>query len=203
MTKQLTEAEVMARYGRPSQRGDYLSPVALPFPLRVAWAPKTLVRSLRCHHLETGRLAAIFADILAHYGPTRIRELGIDLFGGCFSYRRMALHAVRPVTATSWLTRAVAVPMAEVRLRPENAWSRHAWGIAVDLDPDRNGLRMDHTRAQFARPEYAAMIDAFEAHGWLSLGRRLDLDWMHFEAGLIVPETAVSSPPNGDSPFGF
>ena len=160
MSKQLTEAEVVARYGRPSQRGDYLSPVTLPFPLRVAWAPKTLVRSLRCHHLETGRLAAIFGDILAHYGLARIRELGIDLFGGCFSYRRMALH---------------------------NAWSRHAWGIAIDLDPDRNGLRVDHTRAQFARPEYAAMIDAFEAHGWLSLGRRMDLDWMHFEAGHVRP----------------
>ena len=176
MTKQLTEAEVVARYGRPSQRGDYLSPVVLPFPLRVAWAPKTLVRSLRCHHLETGRVAAIFGDILAHYGPARIRELGIDLFGGCFSYRRMALH---------------------------NAWSRHAWGIAIDLDPDRNGLRADHTRAQFARPEYEPMIDAFEAHGWLSLGRRMDLDWMHFEAGLAVPDAAVSFSPSGDSPFGF
>jgi hypothetical protein len=175
MTKQLTEAEVVARYGRPSQRGDYLSPVVLPFPLRVAWAPKTLVRSLRCHHLETGRLAAIFGDILAHYGAARIRELGIDLFGGCFSYRRMALH---------------------------NAWSRHAWGIAVDLDPDRNGLRVDHTRAQFARPEYEPMIDAFEAHGWLSLGRRLDLDWMHFEAGHVMPVRPAATTPVRPAPPG-
>jgi hypothetical protein len=176
MIRQLAEQEAMGRYGRPNQRGTYLRPFTLPFPLRVAWAPKTLVRSLSCHHLETERLAAIFADILAHYGPARIRELGIDLFGGCFSYRRMKLH---------------------------NAWSRHAWGIAVDLDPDRNGLHVDHTRAQFARPEYAAMIDAFEAHGWLSLGRRMDLDWMHFEAGLVVPDAAVSSPASGASPFGF
>jgi hypothetical protein len=174
VTRQLTEEEAIARYGKPNQRGTYLRPVTLPFPLRVAWAPQTLVRRLNCHKLEGDRITAIFGDILAYYGPKRIRELGIDLFGGCFNYRRMKLH---------------------------NAWSRHAWGIAIDLDPDRNGLHVDHTKAQFARPEYAPLIDAFESHGWINLGRRLDMDWMHFEAGYSVPDRNASAAPDDDNPF--
>jgi hypothetical protein len=60
-------------------------------------------------------------------------------------------------------------------------WSRHAWGIAIDLDPARNGLKTKKPIAQFSKPEYKAMIDIFTKHGFIGYGPAKDYDWMHFE----------------------
>jgi hypothetical protein len=93
--------------------------------------------------------------ILGHYGAARIHELGIDRFGGCFNDRVM---------------------------RGGTKKSMHAYACAIDWDPARNSLRADHRTAQFAKPEYAAFLDAWEAEGWTSLGRSQDFDWMHVQA---------------------
>jgi hypothetical protein len=104
--------------------------------------------------LIADKLSAVFNDILNHYGYEKIVELGIDLYGGCFNYRKM---------------------------RNSNQWSKHSWGIAIDLDPARNTLKETKRTARFARPEYKPMIDIFYKHGFISLGVEKDYDWMHFE----------------------
>lgn len=144
------------RYGTPSQSGSYLAFAKIPFPLIIAWDHSQTVSRIRCHKLEVANVEAIFNDILKAYGQEKIKALGIDLFGGCFNYRPM---------------------------RGGSSWSRHAWGTAIDLDPARNQLHQQGDSAQFAKKEYRKMIDIFEAHGWLSLGRLKNYDWMHFEAG--------------------
>jgi hypothetical protein len=146
---------MIERYGKPNQSGTYLVSAPLPFTMRLAWDLDVKVNRIRCHKDEAVNVVAIFSDILHEYGPQRIKDLGIDLFGGCFNFRQM---------------------------RGGTDWSKHSWGTAIDLDPARNQLHETKATARFARPEYAPMIDAFERYGWASLGRLRNFDWMHFEA---------------------
>lgn len=150
----ITTKQAIARYGKPTQQGGYLTTIALPYPMRLAWDTKTKVSKMRCHKLVAEDFLGVFNDILDHYGYDKIVELGIDLFGGCFNFRAM---------------------------RGGSDYSRHSWGIAIDLDPERNQLKETSKTARFARPEYKAMIDIFYRHGFMSLGREKNYDWMHFE----------------------
>lgn len=152
----ITTDQLNKKYGIPNATGEgYLKTITLPFKMRVAWQRNSYVTKIQCHQLIADRLIAVFEDILSHYGYQRILELGIDLYGGCFNYRFM-----RGSTTTL---------------------SRHSWGTAIDLDPDRNLLKETARTARFARPEYKAMIDIFYKHGFVSLGREKNYDWMHFE----------------------
>lgn len=151
---QLNTAQMIERFGKPNQVGTYLATAKIPFPLVIAWDKSVTVQRIRCHAKEVQRVERIFAKILAVYGLPEIQLLGIDLFGGCFNFRQM---------------------------RGGADWSKHSWGTAIDLDPERNQLRENHTTARFARPEYTPLLDAFENEGWVSLGRLRDYDWMHFE----------------------
>lgn len=151
----MTTQQITKKYGTPNITGEgYLVKINLPYPMRIAWDTDSVVTSMMCHKLVANNFSAVFTDILAHYGLEKIKELGIDLFGGCFNYRKM---------------------------RGGSAWSTHAWGIAIDLDPARNTLKETKATARFARPEYKPMIDIFYKHGFISLGVEKDYDWMHFE----------------------
>jgi len=151
----MTTQQIIKKYGTPNETGvGYLVKIQLPYPMRLAWDTDTTVTTMMCHKLVADKLKAAFTDILAEYGFKKIRELGIDLFGGCFNYRKMI---------------------------GGSAWSMHAWGIAVDLDPGRNKLKETSKTARFARPEYKPMIDIFYKNGFESLGREKNYDWMHFQ----------------------
>ena len=93
-------------------------------------------------------------EILEVYGLAKIQELGIDLFGGCFNFRSM---------------------------RGGSDYSRHSWGIAIDLDPERNQLKETSRTARFARPEYDKLHEIFEKYGFENMGKVKGYDWMHFE----------------------
>ena len=146
--------EIIYKYGKPDQNGTYLVSIKLPYPMRLAWDKNTKVNTIRCHKLVAQNFTNVFNDLLNHYGLAKIQELGIDLFGGCFAFRAM---------------------------RGGSDYSRHSWGIAIDLDPERNQLKETSKTARFARPEYKPMIDIFYKHGFVNLGVEKNYDWMHFE----------------------
>jgi hypothetical protein len=151
----ITTKQLIAKYGKPTITGaGYLTTIDLPYPMRIAWDKETKVTRMTCHKAAKDKFLAIFNDLLAHYGYDKIVELGIDLFGGCFNFRKM---------------------------RGGNDWSVHSWGLAIDLDPERNLLKESKKTARFARPEYKPMIDIFYKHGFVSLGVEKDYDYMHFQ----------------------
>lgn len=151
----LTPSQALIKYGKPNETGEgYLVKIPLPYQMRIAWDKEHTVSSMRCHHLVANNFTAVFNDLLSTYGFDKIKELGIDLYGGCFNFRKM---------------------------RGGSEMSIHSWGIAIDLDPDRNQLKETSKTARFARPEYKPMIDIFYKNGFQSLGVEKNYDWMHFQ----------------------
>jgi hypothetical protein len=151
----MTTVDVIKKYGKPNETGEgYLTTIQLPYPMKLAWDLDTKVNRMSCHKLAADKFLDVFNDLLAEYGMKEIERLGIDLFGGCFNYRKM---------------------------RGGTSWSKHAWGIAVDIDPARNLLKETAKTARFARPEYQKMIDIFYKNGFISLGIEKNYDWQHFE----------------------
>lgn len=149
----LNSLDLLKKYGEPCDTKNH-TVITLPFPMRVAWDLNTSVRKITVHKLIAQNMLGAFNDIFAHYGYDKIKELGIDLFGGVYNCRKM---------------------------RGGTTMSKHAWAVAIDIDPARNTLHETHKTARFARPEYKPMIDAFYKNGFISLGREKDYDWMHFE----------------------
>jgi len=150
----LTTQQIIAKYGQPGTANLIQMPV--PFPLRIAWDTTTVVNKIQVHRLVAPNLTKVFEELLATYGLPEIQRLGIDLFGGCYNYRKM---------------------------RGGSEWSRHAWAIAIDLDPSRNPLKATDKTAQFAKPAYKKMIEIFYKYGFKGLGPEKNYDWMHFEIG--------------------
>lgn len=152
----LTEQQIRDKYGAPGDTKN-LTSITLPYRMRIAWDLKTTIKAIQCHKLIAEQLMAVFNDLLAHYGYERIKSLGIDLFGGCYNFRKM---------------------------RRGNSWSRHSWAIAIDLNPEENDLDTAWEQAQFSKPEYQPMIDIFYKHGFFSLGKEKGYDGMHFEVNV-------------------
>lgn len=153
----LNDTQIIEKYGQPGDPAN-LTILDLPYPMRIAWDTTKIVNRIQCHKLIKEPLKAVFNDLLAHYGLSELQRLGIDLFGGCVNIR--------------------------LQRGSKTKWSRHAWGIAIDLDPARNTLKESSKTARFARPEYKAMIDIFYRYGFINLGVEKNYDWMHFEIGI-------------------
>lgn len=150
----LTDAEIIAKYGQPGNPSK-LTVIQLPYRMRIAWDTSVTITKMQCHELVATNFIDVFNDLKTHYGYEEIQRLGIDLFGGCVNVR--------------------------LRRGSKTKWSRHAWGIAIDLFPEKNQLKWGKDKAEFAKPEYKPMIDIFYKHHFFGLGPDKNYDWMHFE----------------------
>ena len=151
----MTTQQATKKYGTANVTGaGYLVKIKLPYPMRIAWDLDSSVNTMMCHKLVADNFTAVFNELLSVYGYDKIKELGIDLFGGCFNYRKM---------------------------RGGTALSMHSWGIAIDISPLANGLKTPFNKALFSKPEYAKMHEIFEKHGFINLGKTKGYDAMHWE----------------------
>lgn len=126
----------------------------IPFPLVLAWDKNTKLTSFSCNKKVKKPIERVFQNTFDYYGYEKIKELGLDLFGGCLNVRKM---------------------------RGGTSWSQHAFGIAIDIDPDRNSLHTTWKKAQMSKPDYANFVRFFYNEGAINLGRERDFDAMHFQ----------------------
>lgn len=147
--------EIIDFYGEP---GTNLAPMEVPFPLRLSWSPDKTIKSFYCHEKVKDSLLRIYKNILLHYGLSRIDELGLNQYGGCYNLRNK---------------------------RGANVLSLHSWGIAVDFDPMNNALKWNHNKARLAHPVYEYFWHFVASEGWTSLGKEKDKDWMHIQAAKV------------------
>lgn len=156
-TRWPSEAEMGTFYG---EVGKNQSSVMLPtgYGMVLAWDPSVTIHRFSCHKHCAPAFTELFTRTLSHYGPGGVRDLRLNLFGGCLNVRKK---------------------------RGGSTWSTHAWGAAIDLDPDHNALRTSAPEAAFSRPEYDPFWDIVDSLGLVSLGREKDFDWMHIQAATI------------------
>lgn len=149
-----TYANIASVFGPP---GTNQTLVAVPYPLRLSWNNQAVHR-VGCHRLIAEPTVRVLQKTLNHYGRVGVRELELDVWGGCFNNRSM---------------------------RGGTRLSTHAWGIAHDFNPQKNGLRVPAPRAQFSAAIYNKWWEFWEEEGATSLGRARNFDWMHVQfAGL-------------------
>lgn len=125
-----------------------------PYPLKLSWNKRRIVRRFTCHEKVAPAIERVLQKVLDHYGIEEIRRLKLDMWGGALNVRKM---------------------------RGGSKWSTHAWGAAVDWDPQNNALRWDSQKASLAKQEYDYWWQCWEEEGAVSLGREQNRDWMHVQ----------------------
>ena len=140
------------------ERGSLLKTIDLPYEMKLAWRLSTKVRRTTCHEKISESLLRILQKVKEIYGEEDIKRLRLDHFGGCYNDRK---------------------------IRNGSLWSMHAWGIALDFDPNRNKLNWGRDRARFSHPDYDEWWNCWEEEGWISLGRKRNFDWMHVQAARL------------------
>ncbi len=124
-----------------------------PFKLHLSWDLKSTITSFKCHEKVAKNITSIYRQIAAEYSVKQIEDLGLNIWGGCYNFRKS---------------------------RGGSTLSTHAYGIAVDIDPVRNQLRWGADKARLAKPDAKTLWEIVESEGATSLGRTNNYDWMHF-----------------------
>jgi hypothetical protein len=140
------------------QKATNLVSLTLPYSMKLSWDKSKTVTKITCNKKVKDSIEKVLVEVKSHYGLEAIKTLKLDLFGGCFNDRPIR-NGTRPST--------------------------HAWGIALDFDPENNQLKWGRDKATFAKPDYDAWWQIWESEGWVSLGRARNFDWMHVQAAKL------------------
>jgi hypothetical protein len=139
-------------YGDPRVKefeNKYLVLITPPFQM---YYDKHPLKAIRVNKMIASSLLRVFNNVLEKCGhdQKKIDAIGISAYGGCYNFRP---------------------------IRGSTALSNHAFGAAIDLDPENNVLGSKSGKMS------PITIQAFKDEGWLwggdYKGRK---DYMHFEA---------------------
>jgi hypothetical protein len=150
-----TESQCPKFYGPIKEIDKHLGFFIPPYPMVLSWDKKAKVTKVVCHELVADSFLTIFLKVKSAYSPNKIKDLGLDLFGGCFNVR--------------------------LKRGSKTSWSIHSWGCAIDLDDARNGLRVKRPNARLSKTDAEEFWKIVESVGGVSLGRQRNFDWMHYQ----------------------
>ena len=126
--------------GRPTPQWESanLTMASVPFHLKLSWDEKVTIRKFTCHRLIRPVLETIFEEIWHLYGKDvkAIDEARVNRFGGCYNFRRK---------------------------RGGASLSCHSWGVAVDIDPEKNPLGKPYKESSGMLP--MEVVEIFERYG--------------------------------------
>jgi peptidoglycan hydrolase-like protein with peptidoglycan-binding domain len=145
--------ETLMKYYGPV--GENQVRIDTPYRMVLAWEPNTVLNKITCHKKVAESLYSALENVSYLYSQQDIIKHGFNLFGGTLNVRK---------------------------IRGGNRWSTHSWGIAIDIDPARNGLHLPWNKAYLGKPECRDFVDCFKQEGWYSLGLEKNYDAMHFQA---------------------
>ena len=149
------QSQVPAFYGRV---GTSQTRIEIPFDMVLAWDTGRRITRMTLHEKVAPSAERALNRIADIYSDAERSTLGLNLFGGSLNVRRM---------------------------RGGRRYSMHSWGIAIDFDPQRNQLSWKRPRARLSHEDAVPFWQAWEAEGWLSLGRARNFDWMHVQAARL------------------
>lgn len=129
--------------------------ITVPFDMVLAWSKSTRLTRMTLHKRVADSALRVLQNVATTYTAKEREALGLNLFGGSLNVRRM---------------------------RGGSSYSMHSWGIAIDFDPQRNRLSWHEPKSRLSHADAAPFWQAWEAEGWLSLGRSRNFDWMHVQA---------------------
>jgi len=132
--------------------------IAVPFDMVLAWDKSVKLRKMTLHTKVAPGALRVLEKASAIFSRAERENLGLNLFGGSLNVRKM---------------------------RGGTKWSMHAWGIAIDFDPQRNALTTHAPKSRLSQADARPWWELWEAEGWLSLGRSRDFDWMHVQAARL------------------
>lgn len=138
--------------------GQNQTTVEIPFDMFLAWDKGRRVTRMTLHRKVAASASRALHVISESYSAKERQDLGLHLFGGSLNVRRM---------------------------RGCRAFSMHSWGIAIDFDPERNQLSWHKPQARLSHDDAVPFWQAWEAEGWVSLGRARNFDWMHVQAARL------------------
>lgn len=149
------QSGVSAFYGAV---GTNQTQIEIPFDMFLAWDKRVRVRKMTLHTKVAASATRVFQNVAGLYSAADRKAVGLDMFGGSLNVRKM---------------------------RGGSSYSMHSWGIAIDFDPGRNGLNTHAPAARLSHDDAVPFWLAWEAEGWLSLGRARNYDWMHVQAARL------------------
>lgn len=157
------QSEVNEFYGDPVGEDGHASPewevanlvlIRAPWMMTTAWTPHLPIRrGIRVHFRCAKSMERLLFAIWEASGRDMglVKKWGVDLLGGGYCFR-----------AT----------------RGGSRLSMHAYGCALDIDPERNGFGNHSPNFRNCQP----VLDAFAAEGWEWGGEWSVPDGMHWQA---------------------